>query len=69
MDFWRNEITATSSYGAAPVDLEEALDLIKNRKINDKDMITHGLPLEEIQEGFKIVSDAKESLKVVLGPK
>ena len=68
-DFWRNEITITSSYGAAPVDLEESLDLIKNRKINVKDMITHRLPLEEIQEGFKIVSDAKESLKVVLEPK
>lgn len=67
-DFWRNEITITSSYGAAPVDLEESLNLIKNRKINVKDMITHKLPLEKIQEGFKIVSDARESLKVVLEP-
>ena len=67
-DFWRNEITITSSYGAAPVDLEESLELIKNGKINIKDMITHKLPLEEIQEGFKLVSNAKESLKVVLKP-
>jgi len=64
-DFWRNEITITSSYGAAPNDLEEALELIKN-KINVKDMITHKLPLENIQEGFKIVAEAKESLKVVV---
>ena len=27
-DFWRNELTVTSSYGAAPADLEAALDLI-----------------------------------------
>ncbi|MFH1339305.1 MAG: alcohol dehydrogenase catalytic domain-containing protein [Candidatus Omnitrophota bacterium] len=67
-DFWRNEITITSSYGAAPVDLEESLALIKNGKINIKDMITHKLPLGEIQKGFKLVSDAKESLKVVLEP-
>jgi len=67
-DFWRNEITVTSSYGAAPVDLEEALELIKNGKINVKDMITHILPLDQIQKGFKIVSDAGESLKVVLRP-
>ena len=66
VDFWRNEITVTSSYGAAPQDLEEALDLIKLKKVNVKDMITHKLPLDKIQEGFKIVSDAKESLKVVL---
>jgi len=68
VDFWRNEITVTSSYGAAPQDLEEALDLIKDKKVNVKDMITHRLPLDKIQEGFKIVSDAKESLKVVLEP-
>ena len=68
VDFWRNEIKITASYGAAPIDLEESLELIKNGKINVKDMITHRLPLEEIQEGFKIVSDAKESLKVVIEP-
>lgn len=68
LDFWRNEITITSSYGAAPIDLEESLELIKNKKINAKDMITHKLPLEKIQEGFKIVTDAKESLKVVIEP-
>ena len=66
VDFWRNEITLTSSYGAAPLDLEESLELIKNKKIDVKGMITHKLPLEKIQEGFKIAAEAKESLKVVL---
>ncbi len=65
-DFWRNELTVTSSYGAAPVDLEEALALIANKKINVKDTITQKLPLQKIQEAFKIVVEAKESLKVVL---
>ncbi len=68
VDFWRNEITITSSYGAAPVDLEESLSLIKDNKINVKDMITHKLPIEEIREGFRIVAEAKKSLKVVLEP-
>jgi len=66
VDLWRNELTITSSYGAASVNLKESLDLIKNKKVNVKDMITHKLPLEKIQEGFKLVTDAKESLKVVL---
>jgi len=69
VDFWRNEITATASYGAAPVDLEEALDLIKTKKIDVKSLITHALALEEAKEGFRLVSEAKESLKVVLEPK
>lgn len=67
-DFWRNELTVTSSYGAAPADLKAALDLIADKKINVKDTITHLLPLTQIQTGFKIVAEAKESLKVVLEP-
>jgi L-iditol 2-dehydrogenase len=67
-DFWRNELTVTSSYGAAPADLEAALALIAENKINVKDTITHTLPLAQIQEGFKIVAEARESLKVVLEP-
>ena len=67
-DFWRNELTVTSSYGAAPVDLEAALALIAEKKINVKDTITQTLPLTHIQAAFKIVAEAKESLKVVLEP-
>lgn len=65
-EFWRNEITLVSSYGAAGPDLDEALELIRRGKVDARAMITHRLPFEKIQEGFKIVSDAGESLKVVL---
>ncbi|VVB90826.1 L-threonine 3-dehydrogenase [uncultured archaeon] len=67
-DFWRNELGIVSSYGAAPVDLEEALELIKDRKIDVKSLITHRLKLEDIQRGFKIAGEAKDSLKVVVVP-
>lgn len=65
-DFWRNEITLASSYGAAGPDLDESLELIRKKKVDAGAMITHRLPFEKIQEGFKIVSDAGESLKVIL---
>jgi len=68
VDLWRNEMTVTSSYGAAPADLEEAIQLIEARKVNMKDLITHQLPLDQAQEGFRLVSEAKQSLKVVLVP-
>jgi len=68
IDFWRNELTIKSSYGAAPIDLEESLSLIKEKKINVSDMVTHKVSLEEIQKGFNIVSEAKESLKVIVEP-
>jgi len=67
-DFWRHELTVTSSYGAAPGDLEAALALIANKTINVKDTITQKMPLQKIQEAFKIVIEAQESLKVVLEP-
>jgi L-iditol 2-dehydrogenase len=66
VDLWRNELTLLSTYGAAPIDLKESLKLIAEKKVDVKDMITHKLPLEKIQEGFKIVSEAKNSLKVVV---
>ncbi len=65
-DFWRNELCIVSSYGAAPVDLEEALGLISDGKIDVSDLITHRLRLEDIHKGFKIAGEAKDSLKVVL---
>ncbi|MDP2845330.1 MAG: alcohol dehydrogenase catalytic domain-containing protein [Candidatus Methanoperedens sp.] len=67
-DFWRNELALVSSYGAAPVDLEAALELIKDGKINVRDMITDRVRLDDIQKGFKIAGEAKDSLKVVVVP-
>jgi L-iditol 2-dehydrogenase len=67
-DFWRNELTIVSSYGAAPVDLDDALQLIDDKKINVLDLITHKVKLQDIQMGFKIAGDAKDSLKVILVP-
>ncbi|HEY9245256.1 MAG TPA: alcohol dehydrogenase catalytic domain-containing protein [Candidatus Methanoperedens sp.] len=67
-DFWRNELSIVSSYGAAPVDLEESLELIKDGKIDVGDLITHRVKLEDIQKGFKIAGEAKDSLKVVVVP-
>jgi len=66
-DFWRNEIKIMTSYGAAPDDLKESLELIKNEKINVADMITHRLKFDEIQKGFQLVAEANESLKVIVG--
>ncbi|VVB92458.1 L-threonine 3-dehydrogenase [uncultured archaeon] len=67
-DFWRNELAIVSSYGAAPVDLEESLELIKDGKINVRDMITHRVKLMDIQKGFRIAGEAKDSLKVIVVP-
>lgn len=66
--FWRAEITITSSYAASPKDYQEALDLIAAKKLKIQEMITHRLPLAETGLGFKLVAEAKESLKVIVYP-
>jgi L-iditol 2-dehydrogenase len=67
-EFWRNEVSLVTSYGAAPRDLDEAMKLIADKIVEVGDMVTHALPLEKAQEGFKLVADAKDSLKVLLKP-
>jgi L-iditol 2-dehydrogenase len=66
--FWRNEITMRTSYGAAPNDLEDSLKFLATGKLNVKDMITHRLSLREAQEGFRLMAEAGQSLKVILKP-
>ncbi len=66
--FWRDEISVTFSYGAAPEDLREALSLIENKSVDVSSMITHTLPFSEIGKGFRLVASAGESLKVVIVP-
>jgi len=66
--FWRNEITLRTSYGAAPNDLQESLRILGTQQLNVKDMITHRLRLEEAQEGFRLMVEAGQSLKVILEP-
>lgn len=65
---WRNEIKLMTSYGAGPSDIDTAINIIRNRRINLNEMITHKLPFEEIGEGFRLVADAKESIKVIIEP-
>lgn len=66
--FWRNEMNLVSSYAADPQEHLDALALISSKKVIVKDMITHRLGLNDIQKGFRLVADAKESIKVIIEP-
>jgi len=65
-DLWNKGVTMVSTYAAAPRDIEEAIELLRSKKVRVEDMITHRLPLERVQEGFNLVADAKESIKVII---
>ena len=65
---WKEQISISTSYGAAPTDLGEAIHVIESKKIVVEDMVTHKLSLEDIKQGFQLVSDAEDSLKVSISP-
>jgi len=67
-ELWRNEVALMTSYGGAPGDLAQALQLIRSRRVEVADMITHRLPLAETGRGFQLVAEAGQSLKVIVEP-
>ena len=67
-EFWRNSITVLPSYANSPSDAEEAIELIRSGRVDVNPLITHRLPLEETARGFKLMTEAGESIKVVIEP-
>lgn len=67
-DMWFKGVTMDTTYAAAGKDLNEAIRLIKTKKVKVKPMITHRIPLKETQKGFGLVLEGKESMKVVVEP-
>lgn len=67
-EFWRQEIRILTSYYCGPEDLTEALELIASGTIKVDHMITHILPLNEIEKGFNLVMEGKNTLKVIVRP-
>lgn len=67
-DFWMKEITIRTSYYCGPPDLSEAMDILEKKQIDIDDLITHRLPLKDIREGFKLVTEGKNSIKVIIKP-
>lgn len=65
---WREGVTQVSSYGAAPRDMEEARDLLAKGAVDWAPLVTHRLPLEEVQAAFDLVAEGREGLKVVVEP-
>ena len=66
--FWRDSKRIGVSYGAAPLDNLQALELIRSGRVTVDDMITHRLTLDEIGAGFELAGAGSECLKVILEP-
>jgi L-iditol 2-dehydrogenase len=67
-DFWNDGITLLSTYGGSPFDISTAIELIRAQRLPLQKMITHRLPLAETGLGFQLVTEAKDSIKVIIEP-
>lgn len=67
-ELWKNGITLTTSYAAAKNDLQEAMELLRQHKINVEGMITDRLNLSETGKGFALAAEAGKSIKVMIRP-
>lgn len=67
-DIWKDEVTITTTYAGSPKDITEAIELLRSKRVEISDMVTHRLPLEDTGKGFELVAEADESIKVVIEP-
>ncbi len=67
-EYWRNEITITTSYAGSPQDITESIELLRNRQVRVREMISHRLSLAEAGVGFQLVAQAEDSIKVIIEP-
>ncbi len=67
-DVWHDGITLTTSYAGSPKDILDAIEILRSKRINVKNMITHKLGLEEAGKGFQLVAKAENSIKVIIEP-
>jgi L-iditol 2-dehydrogenase len=67
--FWQRGVRLTSSYGAAPQDLRDALELVSGGYLDFTRLITHRLPLSQIQAGFELMIAGGDSMKIIVDPR
>ncbi|MEO0143053.1 MAG: zinc-dependent dehydrogenase [candidate division WOR-3 bacterium] len=67
-DLYFKGVKIIFSYAAVTQDILQAIELLKNKKIDVLDMVTHRFDLNDIQKGFELVERADKSLKVIIKP-
>jgi len=61
------EFYVVGTHGSAPYHNELALTLISQEKVRIKELVTHRLPLERLEEGFAL-AESKKGMKIVINP-
>lgn len=63
---YSKEITLVTSYAASDKDTKEALDLIENKQIDVKQLITHTYPIADTQKAFDHARSGDDAMKIII---
>jgi L-iditol 2-dehydrogenase len=67
--FWLEQQRLLFSYGAAPRDMQEAIDWIASGRVRVDDLVTHRFSLDQIGQAFDLATNPRDmSLKVLVEP-
>lgn len=66
--FWRRDLTLTTTYAGSPADCAAALSLIAHGRVRVEEMITHRFGLADTVQGSMLVAQGGESIKVIIRP-
>lgn len=67
--FFNDEIKVVGSYSSNPYNYELALEMLKNKVIDVKKMVTHRFPLVQLNEAIECAHNPREEvLKVLIKP-
>jgi L-iditol 2-dehydrogenase len=66
--FWTREMRILTSYYCGPQDIEESMRLLAAHAIDVDSLVTHRLPLTQIADGFRLVIEGKEAIKIIIEP-
>jgi L-iditol 2-dehydrogenase len=65
----QNDVTLFTSRGEGGANVKRALSLAAQGKIRGRDLVTHHFPLDQINEGFRVVREREgDPIKVVFVP-
>lgn len=67
-DLWRDCNSIIMSYAGPPDDMAASIELIRTGRVAVRGLITHRISLAEAALGFQLVTEAKESIKVIVEP-
>jgi len=67
-ELWRRGVQIVNSYAGPPAEMRAAIELIASGQVDVDGMVTHRLGLDRAQEGFRLMIEAGESLKIILEP-